>query len=245
MFKSIVIGDGRVGKTSLLARYADHYFNRFCLSTNGVDFKRKVLTRRGFTINLEIWDTAGQEHFKSITRSYYRGAAGIILAFDLSNKATFDSMFNRWIPSIEDTLSSSELKHASFVVVGTKADLPRQLPPTDELAQIIRTKLMQTVVGRHGHLGEEEDQEDQEEDFERSYGEVQSDIVYLETSAKDNIRVDECFERLVDSILDRRESIRRQIEFSALNESPEEKSFMLTDSRAVNTGLWSYVSGWC
>lgn len=235
MFKTIVIGDGRVGKSSLLARYADRYFSEFSQSTYGVDFKRKVLSRRQHTINLEIWDTAGQERFRAIACSYYRGAAGIVLAFDLTNPESFESMFSQWIPSIAETLSSEELARAAFVVVGTKSDLPRQLPPTDQLAQSIRTRLLEALPGMQRFVDTDDDMD---ADFE---------IAYLETSAKDNICVDECFERLVDTILDRRESIRRQIEFSAASSSPdgEEGSFFLGQTRAVNPGMWASLTGWC
>lgn len=236
MFKTIVIGDGRVGKTSLLARYADHSFSAFSMTTIGVDYKQKVLNRNGFTINLQIWDTAGQEQFNSITRSYYRGAAGIILAFDLSDKSSFDSLFNRWIPSIEDTLSTKEIACATFIVVGTKADLKskRQVPPSEKLAPILRQRIVETVVGRRTH----------EQDYQQQQLGLQdesADIEYLETSAKDNLCVDECFERLVDTILARREPILRRIQYRPT----EDESIMLGSTRAVNTGMWSYVSGWC
>jgi small GTP-binding protein len=120
LLKILVIGDSAVGKSCLLLRYTDNKFTETFLTTIGVDFKTKFIDIDGRKVKLQIWDTAGQEKFRSITKAYYRGAHGIMVVFDLSRRETFNQVKN-WIDSIRD--SSSEV--IDIVLVGNKADLPR------------------------------------------------------------------------------------------------------------------------
>ena len=88
VFKVLLIGDSNVGKTSLLLQYTENrYSDTEC--TIGIDFKIKKLDVSSKSIKLQIWDTAGQEKFNTITTSYYKGAHGIIIVFDISNKTIF------------------------------------------------------------------------------------------------------------------------------------------------------------
>ena len=77
--KLLMIGDSAVGKTSLLLRYANDTFSSTFITTIGIDFKIKTINLDGKRVKLQIWDTAGQEQFRTITRSYFRGAQGIVL----------------------------------------------------------------------------------------------------------------------------------------------------------------------
>ncbi|KAF6030687.1 RAB10 [Bugula neritina] len=86
LFKLLLIGDSGVGKTCLLFRFSDDAFNTTFISTIGIDFKIKTVDLGGKKIKLQIWDTAGQERFHTITTSYYRGAMGIILVYDITIK---------------------------------------------------------------------------------------------------------------------------------------------------------------
>ena len=90
--KIMMIGDQAVGKTALLVRYADDDFNEVLLPTIGIDFKIKTIDLLGKRVKLQIWDTAGQDRFRAVTRSYYRGAQGILLCFDATDPATVDSL---------------------------------------------------------------------------------------------------------------------------------------------------------
>ncbi|XP_070296878.1 ras-related protein Rab-10 [Salvelinus sp. IW2-2015] len=86
LFKLLLIGDSGVGKTCVLFRFSDDAFNTTFISTIGIDFKIKTVELQGKKIKLQIWDTAGQEKVPTpITTSYYRGAMGIMLVFDIPN----------------------------------------------------------------------------------------------------------------------------------------------------------------
>lgn len=88
----MVIGDGGVGKTSLITRFTDDSFVGSYTATIGVDFKSKCFNYDGKTVKLQIWDTAGQERFRNITQAYYRGAAGILLSFSLADTRSFQNI---------------------------------------------------------------------------------------------------------------------------------------------------------
>jgi small GTP-binding protein len=84
LFKYIIIGDTGVGKSCLLLQFTDKRFQPVHDLTIGVEFGARMITIDNKPIKLQIWDTAGQESFRSITRSYYRGAAGALLVYDIT-----------------------------------------------------------------------------------------------------------------------------------------------------------------
>lgn len=92
MFKVLIIGNAGVGKTATIFRYCDNNFVSGYVSTVGIDFKVKTVSRQEKKVKLQIWDTAGQERFRSITHAYYRGAMGFLLMFDLTNEDSFTSV---------------------------------------------------------------------------------------------------------------------------------------------------------
>ncbi|CAF3923495.1 unnamed protein product [Rotaria magnacalcarata] len=118
LLKLLLIGDSGVGKSSLLTRFSDDSFTESYLSTIGVDFKIRTLKHNGKKIKLQIWDTAGQERFRTITATYYRGAQGIIIVFDLTNLESFDNIKN-WLTEIERNGPEDVKK----LLVGNKCDL--------------------------------------------------------------------------------------------------------------------------
>ena len=85
-----MIGDSGVGKTCLLLRYANDSFSPTFITTIGIDFKIKNVEIEGKRIKLQIWDTAGQERFRTITTSYFRGAQGILLVYDVTDRRSFE-----------------------------------------------------------------------------------------------------------------------------------------------------------
>jgi Ras-related protein Rab-1A len=118
LFKILFVGDSGCGKTSLLLRYVDDSFTDTFISTIGVDFKSKTITLEGSKVEMQIWDTAGQERFRTITSSYYRGAEGVILVFDLTNPESFNNV-KRWLTDVEKYSGDSAHK----ILVGNKSDL--------------------------------------------------------------------------------------------------------------------------
>ena len=118
LFKVLLAGNTSVGKSSLFLRFVDKIWNDAFVPTIGVDFKIKTLNINNKNIKLQIWDTAGQERFRTIISSYYRGAHGILLIFDLTQSESFDSLKN-WLIEIEKNSNQNVVK----LLIGNKCDL--------------------------------------------------------------------------------------------------------------------------
>ncbi|XP_057545433.1 ras-related protein RIC1-like [Amaranthus tricolor] len=118
LFKLLLIGDSGVGKSCLLLRFADDSYVESYISTIGVDFKIRTVEQEGKSIKLQIWDTAGQERFRTITSSYYRGAHGIIIVYDVTDQQSFENV-KQWLNEIDRYASDNVVK----ILVGNKCDL--------------------------------------------------------------------------------------------------------------------------
>jgi len=117
LFILVLIGDSGVGKSCLLLRFADDKWTDSYISTIGVDFKIRTIELDQKTIKLQIWDTAGQERFRTISSTYYRGAHGIIVVYDVTNKTSFDNV-TRWLTEIDKYAREGVNK----LLVGNKSD---------------------------------------------------------------------------------------------------------------------------
>ncbi|ONK56709.1 uncharacterized protein A4U43_C10F11920 [Asparagus officinalis] len=118
LFKVLMIGDSGVGKSSLLLRFTADSFEDLS-PTIGVDFKVKMVTIGGKKLKLAIWDTAGQERFRTLTSSYYRGAQGIIMVYDVTRRDTFTNLSDIWAKEI-DLYSTNQ--DCIKMLVGNKVD---------------------------------------------------------------------------------------------------------------------------
>jgi len=163
LFKLLLIGDSGVGKTCLLFRFSDDAFNTTFISTIGIDFKIKTVEIDGKKIKLQIWDTAGQERFHTITTSYYRGAMGIMLVYDITQEKTFDNIA-KWLRNIDEHASEG----VDRMILGNKCDM--------EDKRMVNHERGEGIAREHG-------------------------IKFYETSAKENVNVEEAFMNLTQDIL--------------------------------------------
>eukprot|EP01052_Picozoa_sp_SAG31_P008116 SAG31_NODE_402_length_16197_cov_5.262425_4_plen_327_part_00 len=118
----LLLGESGAGKTSLLLRFTDDLFEERTVSTVGVDFRVKRITLQWRRVRLQIWDTNGQERFRSITRSYYRGAQGVVLVFDAGDRRSFENVM-RWVQDIKQHATEREVM---VMLVANKVDIPAE-----------------------------------------------------------------------------------------------------------------------
>ncbi|KAI7730245.1 hypothetical protein M8C21_023082 [Ambrosia artemisiifolia] len=143
LFKTVLIGDSAVGKSNLLSRFAK---DEFCLDskpTIGVEFAYRNTKVGDKTVKAQIWDTAGQERFRAITSSYYRGALGAMLVYDITRRGTFENL-KKWLHELREFGDRDMV----IVLVGNKSDLIdlREVDVEDgqKLAQLENLCFMET-----------------------------------------------------------------------------------------------------
>jgi small GTP-binding protein len=153
LFKLIIIGDTNTGKSCLLQRFADDSYNNDFISTIGVDFKVKTITINDKMIKTQIWDTAGQDRFRSITNSYYRGVHGIIISYDITNKQSFVNI-DRCMRNVKDFVSDNAVK----ILIGTKSDLEEKRKVSkkelEDLANELDMKYIETSAKDNKNVDE-------------------------------------------------------------------------------------------
>lgn len=136
LFKLLIIGDSGVGKSCILLRFADDTFSESYISTIGVDFKIRTLSINNKQIKLQIWDSAGQERFRTLTTAYYRSAHGIVLVYDVNDRETFFHIEN-WLQEVSRYAASD----VNRVLVGNKCDLLNKREVEYESARVYAEKL--------------------------------------------------------------------------------------------------------
>lgn len=162
LFKAVMIGDSAVGKSNLLWRFAKDEFRLDSKPTIGVEFAYRNIRVGDKLIKAQIWDTAGQERFRAITSSYYRGALGALLVYDITRRSTFNNL-QKWLQELRSLADS----HMVIVLIGNKSDL-----------------------GHMREVGEEEGRKLAE----------QEDLYFMETSALQNVNVEDAFLRMITQI---------------------------------------------
>lgn len=152
--KLLIIGDQRVGKSCILTRFTENFYTPHSIMTVGIDYKTKKIKVDGTEIKLQIWDTAGQEKYRSITQNFYKNAMGVVIVFDLTDEGTFDNVRN-WIRQIKNHAGENVCK----LLVGNKCDIEENRVSKEKIAEFVK----------------------------------ETNIEYFETSAKNNININEAF----------------------------------------------------
>ena len=135
VYKVLLLGDSTVGKTCFLLRYCDKTFQEAHLSTIGLDYRLKNMTlTSGKKIKLQIWDTAGQDRFRAITKNYYKGANGIIIIYDVTNPQTYENV-KIWITQIREEANPNVV----IYLAGNKIDV-------DEEEKLVKTEDGQKIA---------------------------------------------------------------------------------------------------
>jgi len=118
ILKYVVIGDSNVGKSNIIHRYCEDSFKDVFISTIGGELNKKSYIYDGIKVKEQIWDTAGQEKFQSLTSIYYKGAHGALCVFDISRRESFENL-NKWIY----ILRQQTAEDVEIFIIGNKVDL--------------------------------------------------------------------------------------------------------------------------
>ncbi len=153
LFKLLLIGDSGTGKSCLLLRFADDQYSASYISTIGVDFKIRTVQVDDKQVKLQIWDTAGQERFRTITSSYYRGAHGIIIVYDITEEPSFTHV-QQWLDEIQRYACEGVCR----LLVGNKCDLDSkrkvEYAVAHEYAQSRHMELIETSAATRTNVEE-------------------------------------------------------------------------------------------
>ena len=126
-YKIMVLGESKVGKTSLIKRYTKDQFGGVYLTTVGMDFQDKIIEIEDKKVRLQVWDTAGQERFRNVTKSYFQSSHGLLVVYDITDKESFDKI-KFWIENIKNNAP----ENAKLILVGNKCDLANERKVTIE-----------------------------------------------------------------------------------------------------------------
>ena len=137
VYKVLLLGDSTVGKTCILLKYTDKIFQETHMMTIGLDYRLKTMTlQSGKEVKLQIWDTAGQDRFRSITKNYYKGSHGIILIYDVTSLKTFENV-KSWVSQIHEEISDKVV----IYLVGNKIDMDDERKVKTEEGQKLAEEL--------------------------------------------------------------------------------------------------------
>ena len=125
--KILIVGDSSVGKTNFINRFIENKFNNNYMTTSGIDLKTANLEIKNKNIRIQIWDTAGQEKYKAITKNLFLKVMGAIIIFDITNEKSFNNLKN-WVQMIKEECGP----HMTIIIVGNKNDLNEQRKINEE-----------------------------------------------------------------------------------------------------------------
>ena len=130
--KILLVGDIEVGKTSILTKYFDNNAPEVIEPTMGIEFKTKIFKRGNNLIKLRIWDTSGQEKFKSITQNYFCDADSLLYVFDVTNENSLNNIKN-WLEMSEKNNNKNFIK----ILIGNKTDLDEGIIEKEQMEQFL------------------------------------------------------------------------------------------------------------
>ena len=137
VYKILLLGDSTVGKTCFLMKYTDKTFQEEHMTTIGFDYRIKSMKlKNGKTVKIQIWDTAGQDKFRAITKNYYKGSHGIILIYDITNPKTFQNITD-WVSQVREEASHNVV----IYLIGNKIDLSNERNVSIEEGKELAEKL--------------------------------------------------------------------------------------------------------
>ena len=119
--KLLIVGGSGVGKTNFVTRFWNNEFNQMYMSTTGVDSKSKVIEIKNKKVRIQIWDTAGQEKYKAITKNLFLKVMGALILYDITDESSFEKL-KTWVSMIKEECG----KHIQMIIVGNKSDLDEQ-----------------------------------------------------------------------------------------------------------------------
>jgi len=143
LIKTVIVGDSGIGKSSIMIRFAEDKYNFHYISTIGVDFKICTIQYKNKSIKFQIWDTAGQDRFRTISSTYYRGSHATIICYDITDRNTFNNVI-KWLEEVK----KYSINEPILILCGTKADLEskREVSSLDglEFAKLHNMKFFET-----------------------------------------------------------------------------------------------------
>jgi len=128
LFKLVTTGDSGVGKSNLVSRYTSNKFDLDSHATIGVEFATGTREIEGKMIKAQLWDTAGQERYRAIVTAYYRGAVGVIIVYDITNRLSYQNAIAKWLEEARGNTDTNVV----LMLVGNKCDLNGRAVPEDE-----------------------------------------------------------------------------------------------------------------
>ena len=150
LYKILLLGDSTVGKTCFLLRFTDDTFVDLHMTTIGLDYRLKTMILDNHKIvKVQLWDTAGQDKYRAITRNYYKGAKGIILIYDITNIKTFQNI-KKWINEIKEEISDT----ITIVLIGNKIDNEKERKISEEQGQKLANDYNVTFFEASAKTGE-------------------------------------------------------------------------------------------
>lgn len=193
LFKVLVIGDHKVGKTSFVKRYVKNQFYEELKTTIGVDFSMKVIDWDGHTrVRLQLWDIAGQERVRGLNRVYFKGSSGALVVYDVTNGSTLDGALN-WKHELDGQVMLKNGSPIPAVLLANKCDETKMCQRN--------ASLLEKLCQEKGFIG------------------------WFQTSAKDNINVDEAAKFLIKRILqNNEESVKEEEQNMQINLKQHSKS---------------------